>query len=558
MRPEGEEMVDREEAHGSDGASQWPNAVTFVLAGASARQKRWAVDTAIHVTRQLASSHSKVILADLQRAQPSPVVDALGIDAGAGIVDVLFRGASFSAVARRPEGESFFVLPLGEDPPAGVVLLQHGRWRKIAARLPGAEAHLLPCVTAEDWLEAGPIPGFEACIVLNGLGYEVELPSGAHQLAEFLAPPEIREGPAPTLEVEPPQVESEEAEPERPEDLEEEPAEDAIRAPAPDQAESVAVEGSYVDLTPSGVAGPAAVDRPGAAVERPVEAPASWSEPAAGGGSMDDGGADSASAGFSARRGPDRRGLLAGAAAVIIVVALLAAWQLTGGPDGASEPPPLEAAGPLEDTLPAERAGEPKPDADTEAAAEAEGQAPVLEAAAGEERPETTSVETEPLPYSVAIASYSSFEDAVQRQSRWASDEVRFYVAPTIVRGVVYYRVFAGLLADRQEAEELMAELVRAGIKDTVRGWDVRPTRLAFSFGTYSTEREARSSAETLEARGIPAYVVEVPGAAASGVGYRVYAGGYERAEDARPLRDRIAEAGLDVELVERVGMVPR
>ena len=64
---------------------------------------------------------------------------------------------------------------------------------------------------------------------------------------------------------------------------------------------------------------------------------------------------------------------------------------------------------------------------------------------------------------------------------------------------------------------------------------------------------------ETLFGHGVPAYMVPAAGGVgADSIAYRVYAGGYERPEDASPLRDRIESAGFDVELVERVGLLLR
>ncbi len=162
------------------------------------------------------------------------------------------------------------------------------------------------------------------------------------------------------------------------------------------------------------------------------------------------------------------------------------------------------------------------------------------------------------LPYSVAIAAYSAYDDAVARQRKWERPDLTVYVAPTPVRGVVYYRVFAGLLPNRDQAERLMAQLVREGIKDTIRNWDVRATRYVFDFGTYPDARDAGAAAESLRGQGVPAYVVPAAGADGGRPAYHVYAGGYESAEAARPLRERIVEAGIEPRLVERVGLVSR
>ena len=164
------------------------------------------------------------------------------------------------------------------------------------------------------------------------------------------------------------------------------------------------------------------------------------------------------------------------------------------------------------------------------------------------------SLEETVLAYSVAIASFGSLEEARDRQRQLAGAGPLLYTAPTLVRGSVYYRLFAGMLIDRAEARSLLSLLVDEGIKGAVRDWDVRPTALAFFFGTYPTRREADLAIEGLLRRDIPAY--RVP-AATGGVasGYHVYAGGYETAAEARFLQEQITGAGLDPELVERVGL---
>jgi cell division septation protein DedD len=155
----------------------------------------------------------------------------------------------------------------------------------------------------------------------------------------------------------------------------------------------------------------------------------------------------------------------------------------------------------------------------------------------------------------VAIVSYTSFDDALARQKELMREDMPVYIAPTPVRGVIYYRVYAGLLADRGAAEALMARLVREGVKEAAGAWDVRPARYAFDFGVYPSLRDARAVIETLLGQGVPAYAVPAPGDAAGAAAYHVYAGGYETPEDARPLEEVIDRAGLDAELVERVGV---
>lgn len=479
----------------------WPNAATLVLAAESTRQRRWAVATTIEIVRKLALQRPKVVLADLQTRTPSSLAAVLGMSEAPGMVDVLFRAATFSVVVRRPEAETFYFLPIGEAPPPLQVLYQHPRWSKIATRLAQTDAHLLLCVSAQDWLEAGPIAGFEACIVLNAVGLEVELPDKARRLAEFLAPPEIREEQTSGLEL--PWYAA--AEPET------QPMSGSTPRPARDS-----------QARPVSPAKPGAEGAVPAAVGRRGAGPPILAGPRSG-----------RNAGVPAGRGRGKgrvhRSIMPVAAFAAATALFLTFYVTIGSRQVPEDPGYLEAAA---------ETGQAIPSAGT--AEEREGERARLQEVS--------------LPYSVLIASFSSYEDALARQREWTRADLPFYVAPTPVRGVVYYRVFAGMLAGRERAEELMTQLVRQRIKDTARDWDVRPARLAFSFGVYSSSREARATLETLFGQGVPAYIV--PAAADGEIAYHVYAGGYERPEDARPLEEQIARAGLDVELVERVGLV--
>ena len=495
----------------------WPHAVTLVLAAESSRQRRWAVSTAIEIVRKLAGER-KVVLADVRGQTPSSIAEALGVGEGEGIVDVLFRGASFSAVARRPESENFFFLSAGSAPPPLQVFYHHPRWQKIASRLAAADAHLLPCVSAEDWLEAGPIPGFAACILLNGSGREIELPGGARKLAEFLAPVEIREE---TVTVDA-----------RPDDAVEPESESAVQATA--EPADTTPQDKQPEVEPPFEAEPAfEIETPALAAEEPEA-----SSPSGVGWSSDEEAAHHRSGGRSGPMsgllsGPRRRSIVPAVALVAAIALVVILWKVMGSgqtPEGGET---LAVTDTTEAAGPAALTGGP-------------------DLAGG--RPRGVN-----LPYSVAIASYSSLDDALARQRELARADLPVYVAPTPVRGVVYYRVFAGMLPEREQGEALMADLVRRGIKDTVRAWDVRPARYAFSFGIYPTARDARSVVETLQEQGVPAYTVPAPAVAGSDeVGYHVYAGGYEEPEDAQPLRTIIDRAGLETELVERVGWVPQ
>lgn len=162
------------------------------MAADSAQRQQWAVRGAVAIARRLAQDR-EVMLVDLQCRVPSALEAVLEVEEGPGIVDVLFRGASFTDAARRSHSEPFFFIPLGDEPPPAANFYGHPGWAEIAGRLNGNNAVLLACVSADDWLEAGPITGFEACIVLNANEGEVSLPPRAKRIGEAVAPPEVRQ-----------------------------------------------------------------------------------------------------------------------------------------------------------------------------------------------------------------------------------------------------------------------------------------------------------------------------------------------------------------------------
>jgi len=495
----------------------WPHAVSLVLAAETPQQQDWAVSVAVGIARKLAAQR-KVVLVDAAVGGPS-VAEKLGVDQAGGIVDVLFRGASFATVAQRPASDTFFFLPLGPDAPPPEVLFQHPRWTKIAERLKDASAHLLVCVSAADWLGFGPISGFEPSIILNGSSGTVELPGRARRFAEFLAPAAIREAASASAGSEDAMSEPI-------------PAADEPEAPAWDAAGPPGLETAGTDrrgVTPL----PDAVGRP-----EPEAMPLGFSR-TRGLASVPLSKATTTGrrpgVASLSRLGQLGRRIAVPAVVVAAVLAIAAVWAAFNNGGEAEQPVAFQAV--AETTTAANRVPPPPP----------------------EEKPTRTRPTGTRLPYSVAIASYSSYKDALARQKKLERRDLPVYVAPTPVRGVVYYRVFAGLVAERSEAEELMARLVKDGVKKTVSSWDVRPAQYAFSFGTYASISEAREKIDALLGEGIQAYAVPIDAGGADGeVAYHVYAGGYESREAAEPLREQIESAGLSAELIERVGLLER
>lgn len=161
------------------------------------------------------------------------------------------------------------------------------------------------------------------------------------------------------------------------------------------------------------------------------------------------------------------------------------------------------------------------------------------------------------LPYAVLVGEYATLAEARSRREESGRIPMSLYIVPVGAGEAVRYRVFAGLLSDRLDAEELLSRLVYSGVKDSLAPDDIKHVRYAFSFGTFRLEAEARSVLRDLLAHDVPGYLVPAgAGAGRGGRAYHVYAGAFESPVESLPLRDAIRRAGLTAELVERTGVL--
>lgn len=156
--------------------------------------------------------------------------------------------------------------------------------------------------------------------------------------------------------------------------------------------------------------------------------------------------------------------------------------------------------------------------------------------------------------YSVLVGSYIRLGDAMERRTELSEAGGLFFVAPTPVRGRIYYRVLAGAFEERAEAASAMADLVDDGRKEMFKEWDIRPVRLAYEAGTFTARDEANQRVRELWAADVPAYVLSDTAEAPL---YRVYAGAFMSEADAEPLGRRLEELGSGAELVARSGIAP-
>ena len=255
-----------------------------------------------------------------------------------------------------------------------------------------------------------------------------------------------------------------------------------------------------------------------------------------------------------------KRGLPRGAGGVALVwiVAVLVVWLvwqgLSGWPafedDFAS---PVES--PMADLSPSESGGDEDAEAGQSPSAADGGAAPALIEAPVEDAPtppDTGVAAGVSLPYSVLVASYVTYEDAAARRDEMTGLGGLVFVAPTPIRGRLYYRVFAGALEDRAQAGDLMTRLVEQGDKERERDWDMRPVRLAFALQDVSSEEEADAALERLHVAGVPAYVLAVGDT--TGAIYRLYSGAFESEAAAAPADSLLSASGQAATLVTRRG----
>ena len=163
----------------------------------------------------------------------------------------------------------------------------------------------------------------------------------------------------------------------------------------------------------------------------------------------------------------------------------------------------------------------------------------------------------DPLPWSVAIASYQVMSLALERldQLRAVENAIEFYIGPTLMQGTMYYRVMAGPVRDSTAAVELRDTLIARRIKTGSSGWDVVSTPYAFLLGDFDRRGDAEATLYAAENKGIPSYMITAASPDGS-THYKLYAGAYTGPGDAEFLRPILKAAGFPDNLVERTGSI--
>jgi hypothetical protein len=495
--------------------------------------RAWVADAAIALATGWNATGRRTVLADLSIEDPV-LHERVGVPNLDGVVDLFLYGASLARSARPVPGRGFLLITAGTYTPEPEAIFRHTRWAKIVDGFREAQASLLLFVP----LDAPGLPALGAWsgdVILLGDREDGELfdslvpaPFG---IRAWLTPParepfRVAEGsvrPAPYGAAPQP------ASPPPPQPAV--PPAPGERFPQPEPAGFQPWMGPPRDASPRGPEPlPSAHDAPHAsAAALPVPEPV-W----------DDTVAEADGKPRKRRSIPKKRRV----SPLVLVLLVLAFMALAAGAAVVFLPDLLKG-------IPG-RAARPA------------GEAPRVPA----RRPQAVAAASPagtPRPYAVVVKAFQG--DQAYDAARRLADQVRSsvpgteaYVVPEDIGGVVYYRVFAGALADTAQAAALRDELVRKKLADpeSVGGSadliQLRP--LAFELGGFDSKEAAERRAQALRVGGIDAYPAAVPQTDGS-ERWALYAGAFSDSAQAAPLKKTLESSRLPAQLVRRVGRAP-
>lgn len=472
-----------------------PDHLLILSPGSGEWREGWAVRAAIALATARAAQGVQVLLADLGLESPS-LHDELGEENLEGIADIFHFGASLRRVARVLPGHGILFLPTGAYVADVGEVLGDPLWEQLLAQLTAEQTCLLAFLPAGTPGAERVARHFDNVVVLGEEGeVEAALALAGDDDRGFrlvLHPPAESDAAADTMDLPGPEPAPELADP----------AEVGAADPV------AAADEEFSGDSGEGSGGDAGEDE-----EVPLEEPPPVPRPR------------------KRRR----------AVSPVLWLLLLAAVAFGGWAI-------LEERGLLPDwaRLPG-RSGQE---------VEAATPEPVEETADKSSVPAEPAepIET-PLPYSVAVEAHQDYATAEERVMTLRRREpgITFYLSPTENQGVIYHRVLAGPVTDTASARRLLERLVAARHVSDLDLWNIRPTVWAFHLGDFDSRGEAEARMEELRALQIPSYIVEVEYTAGPSR-YRVYVGAFEGPAPAEILAPRLAEAGLDRQLVRRFG----
>jgi hypothetical protein len=467
--------------------------------------RAWVADAAIALATGWNAAGRRTVLADLSIEDPI-LHERVGVPNLDGVVDLFLYGASLARSARPVPGRGFLLITAGTYTPDPDAILRHPRWEKIVAGFREAQASLLLFVPLDapelasfsQWARDAVVLGDRA----DGELFESIVPPEL-RLRAWLTPP-ARPGAEPPRQAPSPAERFPEPEPVPPWKA---PPRDPVAAPPPPPATDAA---AYVP-----------------AAELPVPDP-QWEETVE---------PEPWTAKRRRKTIPKERKLsptmLVLLVLLFIVLAAFAAVTF------------------LPDLLPAWT----RPATAPPAATRLPGRRPQAQA-----RPAGTA-----RPYSVYVSAFQGdrgYDAAVQLAKRVESGfpGTPAYVFPEEISGMVYYKVYAGMLDDTVQAAALRGQLVDAHLAnpDDVGGpaalIQARPW--TFDLGSYPTREAADRRAASLATAAIYASPTAVPQTDGT-ERWALYAGAYPDSARAEPMKKTLQSARLSARLVQRVGRAP-
>lgn len=465
--------------------------------------RAWVADAAIALATGWNAAGRRTVLADLSLEDPI-LHERVGVPNLDGVVDLFLYGASLARSARPVPGRGFLLITAGTYTPDPEAILRHPRWEKIVAGFREAQASLLLFIP----LDAPGVASFgqwtRDAVVLgeqrDGELFESIIPPEL-RLRAWLTPP-ARPGAEPPRVAPPPAERFPEPEPVPPWKA---PPREPVAPPPPPPATDAA---AYVP-----------------AAELPVPDP-QWEatvEPEPGG---------------KRRKTIPKERKLSPTMLVLLVLLFIVAAAAA-------------AVTFLPDLLP----GWTRPATAPRSTTRLPGRRP--QAAA---RPAGTA-----RPYSVYVRAFQGdrgYDAAVQLAKRVESGfpGTPAYVFPEEISGMVYYKVYAGMLDDTVQAAALRTQLVGAHLAnpDDVGGpaalIQARPW--TFDLGTYPDRAAADRRAAALATAAIYASPTAVPQTDGT-ERWTLYAGAYPDSARAEPMKKTLQSARLPARLVQRVGRAP-
>jgi len=166
-------------------------------------------------------------------------------------------------------------------------------------------------------------------------------------------------------------------------------------------------------------------------------------------------------------------------------------------------------------------------------------------------------VKAVPLSYSIQLGAFQSLDEGLDHMRLLTEQGLsgQLYIVPLhlVKAGGRWYRVFFGGFPSQDEARSELMRLVERGVV-TEGSARILQTPLAFRLGEYDSREKAEKDRQDFLTRfSIPSYAFEQQNGNAAV--FCLYAGAFEEQGQAAYLGDRLEEAGLQGELVERTGL---